>query len=660
MKKRATKKKTAPKAITAATRSGERTGGRAATIFLVVGLGASAGGINAFREFFAHVPPQSGMAYVVILHLSPEHESHLAEVLQSATEMPVTQVRAAVKIEPDQVYVIPPNMSLAMNDGHLALSEFKRIEQRRAPVDIFFRTLADSKHERAVSVVLSGTGADGSMGMKHVKEMGGICIVQEPREAEYNDMPRHSLATGLVDYVLPVAEMPQAIIAYRNRLGQPRIVLPLSESPEHPATDDNAMRQIFTQLRVRTGHDFSNYKRATVLRRIERRINLNGLPDLPAYADFMRRHTEEAQALLKDLLISVTNFFRDCESFETLERGFIRSLFEGKAAGDQVRVWVAGCATGEEAYTLAMLLCEFAGNLTSAPAIQVFATDIDEEAIAAAREGHYTEADVADVSPERLRRFFIQETSGYRVRRELREMVLFAHHNVIKDPPFSHLDLVSCRNLLIYLNRTAQERVMQVFHFALNPGGFMFLGTSESVDGSTDLFLNVDKEAHVYQSRATPARLPLPVADLSFVKRDAEPGRRGESVQETRALERLSYADLHQRLVEQYAPPSVVINENYDIVHLSERAGRYMQVAGGEPTHNLLRLVRPEIRMELRTALHQAVQNRTSVEARGVPVQIEDDVRQLNLLVRPVFNESDTARGFILVVFDEAGRGDWG
>src|SRR5215207_3282334 len=346
--------------------------------FLVVGLGASAGGIKVFKEFFANVPRDSGMAYVVILHLSPEHESHLAEVLQVATEMPVMQVRGAVRMEPNCVYVIPPNQSLAMNDGHLALSDIKRIEERRAPVDIFFRTLAEAKNERAVCVVLSGTGADGSMGLKRVKENGGVCLVQEPKEAEYGDMPRNSIATGLVDYVLPVAEIPRKIIAYKERLGQTHVPVSL----ERPETDEQALRDIFTQLRVRTGHDFTNYKRATVLRRVERRLNVHELHDLQGYARFVREHPDETRALLKDLLISVTNFFRDCESFEAVERGIISSLFEGKGAGDQVRVWVAGCATGEEAYTLAMLLCECAEGLAAAPSVQVFATDIDEQAIA--------------------------------------------------------------------------------------------------------------------------------------------------------------------------------------------------------------------------------------------------------------------------------------
>ena len=620
--------------------------------FLVVGLGASAGGIKALKEFFSHVPAHSDIAYVVILHLSPDHDSSLAEVLQHAAAIPVTQVTERVHVEPNHVYVISPNKSLAINDGYLSLSAIKRIEERRAPVDIFFRTLAESKNERAVCVILSGTGPNGSMGMKRVKEMGGVCIVQDPKEAEYSDMPLNSIATGLVDSVLPVAEIPLKIIAYQKRLGQPIIPAELA----HAETDEQALREVFTHLRVRTGHDFTNYKRATILRRIERRINVHELQDLQAYARFMRENPPEAQALLKDLLISVTNFFRDCEAFESVERGIIRRLFEDKGIGDQVRVWVAACATGEEAYTVAMLLREFTENLLNAPTVQVFATDLDEQAISTAREGFYTEADVADISPERLRRFFIKGTEGYRVRKELREMVLFARHNLVKDPPFSHLNMVSCRNLLIYLNRTAQERAMQVFHFALEPGGFLFLGTSESVDGSTELFLTVDKDAHVYQSRATSARVALPATEIPLIGR-ADQRQREERVQETRAMERISYADLHQRLVEQYVPPSVIVNEEYDIVHLSERAGRYMQVAGGEPSHNLLKMVRPELRMELRTALYQAVQNRTSVEARSLSVNLDDQRHLVNLLVRPVFSEADPARGFILVIFEEAGEG---
>ncbi len=618
--------------------------------FLVVGLGASAGGIQALKQFFSRVPAKSGMAYVVILHLSPDHDSQLAEVLQSASAIPVTQVENHIRVEPDHVYVIPPNKSLMMNDGHLDISNMTSTEVRRAPVDIFFRTLAESHRARAVSVVLSGTGANGSMGMKRVKEMGGLCIVQDPEEAEYDDMPRHSLATGLVDYALPVGEIPAQIIAYREQLK----LLHVPESPPEPAeADANALRDIFTQLRVRTGHDFSNYKRATVLRRIARRMGVNELQNLPAYSQFMHERPAEANALLKDLLISVTNFFRDAESFEKLEQEIIPKLFKDKTADDQVRVWVAGCATGEEAYTLTMMLTDYAANLSGPPQIQVFATDIDEDAIAAARDGFYTLNDAADVPPERLNRYFVEEPDeGYRVRREIRERVLFAVHNVIKDPPFAHLDLATCRNLLIYLNQTAQRRVMDVLHFALNPGGYLMLGASESIDGAGDLFTVVDKEHRIYQGRAIETRLIFPVPDGSLIARLGklpDIHRAGES----QPPHRSSYAELHQRLLERYAPPSVVINEDCDILHMSESAGRYMELKGGEPSTNLLMLIRPELRLELRSALYQAMQKKTDIESRGISIQVGDKTQIVDVRVRPVLSEEDKARGFLLVLFDE-------
>jgi two-component system CheB/CheR fusion protein len=636
--------------------------------FLIVGIGASAGGIKALQDFFANVSAESNMAYVVILHLSPDHESRLAEVLQNAAVIPVTQVEDHVHVEPNHVYVIPPNKSLTMADGTLALSDIRRVEQRRAPIDIFFRTLGESHSWRAATVVLSGTGADGSMGMKRVKEKGGVCIVQDPNEAQFSDMPRNSIATNLVDYVLPVAEIPSQLVAYYEHLKQ----IQLPDEHEEPHVDvEAALRLIFTTLRVRTGHDFTNYKRSTLLRRIGRRMGVREMPDMEAYASFLRSNTDEAQALLKDLLISVTNFFRDREAFEALERNIIPKLFGDKEADDHVRVWVAGCATGEEAYSLAMLLSEFAGAAASAPHLKVFATDIDEDAIAFAREGYYTLNDAADVSPARLERFFTKEGDGYRVRRELREMVLFAHHNLIRDPPFTRVDLVTCRNLLIYLNRTAQAHIMDVFNFALNPGGYLFLGGSESIEGANDLFVAAEKEHNIFQSRAIAAPSIFPIHEMklshdkdSFVGAGLVPAHvesskhgQGQALPlQTSSQDRISQADLHQRLLEQYAAPSVIVNEDYDIIHLSLRVGRFMQVGGGEPSHNLLKLIHPELRLELRSALYQAVQRRTNVEAHNIRVQFDGhEPVNINLTVRPVLRDDDAARGFILVLIEETG-----
>ena len=617
--------------------------------FVVVGLGASAGGIQALKEFFARVTKDSGIAYVVILHMSPEHESRLAEVLQATSLIPVTQVRERVKVMPNHVYVIPPNQNLAMTDGHLTLTHMIGVEERRSPVDLFFRTLAETNDTRAVSVILSGTGANGSMGLKRIKEYGGVAFVQDPTEAQYTDMPRNAIATGLVDYVLPVSDIPAKILSYSQHRG----TIQMPEAKEIPATDEQALRDIFTQLRVRTGHDFSNYKRATMLRRIERRLGIKEVPGLAEYAHYLRDNRGEAQALMKDLLISVTNFFRDAQSVEAVGIRVLQTIFRNKGEQDHVRVWVPGCATGEEAYSLAMLLAENGGNSLSAPQIQLFATDLDAEAIGVAREGYYSESEVADVSAERLRRFFVKEHDGYRVRRELRETVLFAVHNVIKDPPFSHLDLISCRNLLIYLNRAAQTRVLEVMHFALNPAGYLFLGASESIEGAIDLFSTVDKEHHIFQSRPVPTRAIFPVPEPRFRAPVTPPIEKEQSPLETRAIERLSYVDLHQRLLEQFAPPSVVVNEEYDVVHLSERAGDYMQVSGGEPTSNLLKLIRPELRLDLRTALYQAVQNRAQVQTRVMQIVTPDGKKDLEITVRPVLRDGDPTRGFILVVFKE-------
>ena len=607
---------------------------------VVVGLGASAGGIPALRQFFSHVSANGSVAYVVILHLSPDHDSKLAEVLQVTLPFPVTQVAAAAPLEPDHVYVIPPNRSLAILDGHVTVSEFTRAEQRRSPVDIFFHALAEAYGSRAVSVILSGTGTNGSAGLKRIKEHGGFALAQDPIQAEYSDMPRHAIATGLVDVVLPVQEMPARIGAYLARLAE----MDRAQPPDD-LDDASALRDILLLLKVRTGHDFSSYKPATLFRRIHRRMTIVGMTTLSSYALWMRDQPEESPTLMKELLISVTHFFRDPEAFAQLEQQLIPQLFESKAPEDQVRVWVSGCATGEEAYSIAMLLAEQAASRLDQPLVQVFATDLDEDAIATARDGLYSDNEVSDIPEARLARFFHREAAGYRVRRELRELILFAHHNLVKDPPFSHLDLVSCRNLLIYLNRAAQDRVIEIFHFALRPGGYLMLGPSESPDGSSNLFVPVDRSSHLYQSRMVSSRVILP--ELS----GATP--RNVRTVEPRVAERFAPLDAHHRLLEEYAAPSLVVTEDHTIVHLSPRVGRYLQISAGEPTRDLNRLILPELRTDLRTALYQSASQRTGVEVKNVPVTLDGSARQVDLVVRPVLRDDDPARGFFLVLFSD-------
>jgi two-component system CheB/CheR fusion protein len=613
----------------------------------IVGIGASAGGVQALQEFFQHVSVDSGMSYVVILHLSPNHDSKLAEILQHVISIPVLQITEKEKVEANHIYIIPPSQHLTMSDGFITVTPNTTIEDRRAPVDIFFRSLADSHGAKAVCVILSGTGANGSMGLKRIKENGGAAFVQSPREAEFNEMPRNAIATNMIDDILPVAAIPGRIIAYGRGFSN------IHNSAESKALDQSkqhALKEIFAYLRLRTGHDFTNYKRPTLFRRLERRVNIRALPDLPSYVTYLKDNPDEISALLKDLLISVTNFFRDKKAYEFLEKEIIPRIIENKKSDNQVRIWVAGCATGEEAYSLAMLCSEKTLGVIDAPKIQIFATDIDESAILQAREGLYTLNDAADVSPERLRRFFNKEGEQYRVRREIREMILFAIHNFIKDPPFFHLDLISCRNVMIYLNQVAQARAMETFHFALNPGKFLFLGTSESVEGNTDLFAVYNREAHIFQSREASVRsYPVPEPGPSF--------HFGQTImptlqQEKKVLERITFSDLHHRLLEEYAPPSIIINEDYDIVHLSGNAGKYLHVAGGEISQNLLKMVKEELRLELRSALYQAIHKKVSVETKGLKVRVNSHLETVNIKVRPVLRKEDTARGFILVLFE--------
>ncbi|HMB93447.1 MAG TPA: chemotaxis protein CheB, partial [Rhodothermales bacterium] len=456
--------------------------GQPTAAFPVVGIGASAGGLRTFGDFFDALPANSGMAFVLVQHLDPNHESELAELLQNSTSMEVRQVEDGTEVEPNHVYVIPPGTSLTIEKATLRLTEPTKKRGHRAPIDLFFRSLADDQGENAVCIILSGTGSDGTLGLKAIKERGGVTMAQDPGEAEYDGMPRSAVATGLVDLVLPVRELAEKLAAYQNTASQ--IQLP-DEVEDLPDGESEALQRIFMQLRAKTGHDFSNYKRSTILRRIGRRLQVNQIEDLSTYLRQLRNNGSETEALFKDFLISVTNFFRDPDAFDVLENKVIPQLFEGKTEKDQIRVWVPGCATGEEAYSIAILLCEYAATLNESPNFHIFATDIDEDAIAYAREGIYPENIAADVSPERLERFFSEHREGYQVKKQVREMVLFAVHNLIKDPPFSKLDLISCRNLLIYFNREVQKEVFALFHYALLPERFMMLGSSEStVDGS--------------------------------------------------------------------------------------------------------------------------------------------------------------------------------
>lgn len=637
----------------------------------MVGLGGSAGSLQCLKTFFENIPADTGMVFVVVLHLSPEHESTLPQLLQRSTSMKVLPAEDGVRVTPNTVYVIPPGKYLSSLDGHLRLTDLQHERGKRVTVDLFLRTMADTHGPHAIAVILSGADADGAIGIKRIKERGGLTIAQDPDEAEHSGMPRAAIATGMVDWVLRVTEMPGRVLEYVRR--ERRLKLPPEEGPQPAqaprlatADAEAALRDVLTYLRTRTGRDFTYYKRATILRRISRRMQVNSVEDLPDYLSYLRTHPGEAGALLQDLLISVTNFFRDRECFEALETR-IPELFKGKGPNDAVRVWVAACATGEEAYSIAILLCEYARKLETPPIIQVFATDLDEEVVQAARDGVYPETITADVSEERLRRFFIKEHRGYRLRREVREVVLFALHDLLKDSPFSRLDLVSCRNLMIYLNREAQNRLVDIFHFALRPEGRLFLGASESVEDGSPLFEVLDKKHRIYGRRASVKMgLPVPTGPSTLARameerdrsedRPVIPGVPGsphagpplsirKEIPEQRST---SWSEVHYKLLERIAPPSVLINQDQEIMHLSDSAGRFLQLSGGEPSRNLLRCVHPMLRIELRAALYRAAQTGTRADASHVPFEFEGAQREVSISVSPAH---EIAPDFLLVVF---------
>ena len=614
---------------------------------VVVGIGASAGGIAAIREFFRYVKRDGEIAYVVILHLSPHHESTLPELIQSQTALPVIQVNETLKVEANHIYVIPPNRLLSMNDGEIRVIEAERRIGGLAAIDLFLRTLAEAYGKDAIAVLLSGAGSDGSLGIGAIKEHGGLVIAQDPAEAEYPDMPRNAIHTERVDLVLRLADMPGKLIALRD--GGKRLHLPEAQpEADAPEREDDALRDLLALVRLRTGNDFSQYKYPTLLRRIARRMQVNDVTSISAYLSLLRERPPEIAALLRDLLISVTSFFRDREAFSYLAYEIIPKIFAGKSENDQIRVWSIGCATGEEAYSLAMLLSEHAAGLFAPPQIQVFATDIDQRAIKEARECHYPLSIALDVSPERLHRFFHQDGERYEINKSLREMVLFAHHNILRDPPFSRIDLISCRNLLIYLNRQVQERVLGTLNFVLNPGGYLFLGSSEAADIAPDLFIAADKHHRIYSGRTLFKQTDMPVELAASSVPPRLPGL-------TRQIPTVrSLGELHYKAVEEIAPPSVLINEDYDVLHISAHAGRYLQLGGGSPVLNLLNLIHPDLRSDARSLLMEAKvpSNSEVTQTRRVTVMLQGEPRTVILSARQI-SRPEIAQRLYLITFDE-------
>ena len=615
----------------------------------VVAVGASAGGLEALQELLRHVPADTGYAFVLIQHLSPRHETLMPELLSPLTPMPV---RAVVEdetvVEANHVYVMPPHVMLTIDDCVLYVSKPVRTRGRRSPIDRFFRSLAEDLEDEAVAILLSGTGTDGALGLKAVKERGGFTLVQAPETARYDSMPRSAILTGAVDHVLPVAEMPVRLVEHQKLLHEGQ-----GGDPEQFREElSGYLGKICAILRRQTGHDFRHYKQSTLVRRVRRRMNETRRASVYAYVEYLNQDPKEAEQLFRDLLISVTHFFRDPEVFDLLASRVIPRLFEGKDADGFVRVWVPGCATGEEAYSIAMLLREHMDGLEAPPQVQVFATDIDAQAIETARQALYPETIASQIPPERLERFFVKHGNMVQVSREIRDLCLFSLHNLIADPPFSRLDLVSCRNLLIYLESELQKKVVALFHYALRPGGILLLGPSEMV--ASDLFRTLDKRLRLFQARDTvtrpPFSFPLGERGRPLARAAEEPQRRVVPRQQevVRAFETV--------LLENYAPACVVVNEWGDITYFSPRTGRYLEPPPGAPTVNVLDMARKGLRLDVRTALHKAVNARVPVVHENVAFELDGQTQRVSVIVRPL-TELGEDPGLFMIVFQDGVSG---
>ena len=623
--------------------------------FPIVGIGASAGGLAAFEAFFSGMPADRdpGMAFVLVQHLAPDHKSILTDLIRRYTRMQVSEATDGVAVQPNCAYIIPPNRDMAFLNDTLQLLEPSEPRGQRLPIDFFFRSLAQDQHERAICIVLSGTGSDGTLGVRAIKGEGGMAMAQKPESTEYDGMPRSAIATGLVDYVLPAAEMASQLIAYADHAygKSARLQAP----PLHNA--EEALKKVFVLLRAQTGHDFSQYKHNTIKRRVERRMAVQQIADLPGYVRFLQQTPLEVEALFRDLLIGVTNFFRDKEAFAQLEAMVVPSLFADKPAGSAIRVWICGCSTGEEAYSVAILLQEQMEKLKRHYVLQVFATDIDSRSIDQARSGIYPASIAADVSIERLERFFTPEADGsaFRISKGIRDVMVFSEQDVIKDPPFSRLDMICCRNLLIYLNSDLQKKLIPLFHYALNPGGVLFLGTSETVGEFVHLFSVLDRQGKLYQRKedlSSGQRLPfgrftLPITEGAGEQKRYGYAQGGGKVALRETTERI--------LLERYAPVSVLVTERGEMLYIHGNTGCFLQMASGEPNINIIKMAREGLKRDLTTALHQVSKDKKPVERSGLRVKANGVFSVVNLTVLPVPSTPDSIseQTLYLVIFEE-------
>jgi two-component system, chemotaxis family, CheB/CheR fusion protein len=613
--------------------------------FLTVGIGASAGGLAAFKGFFANMPADTGMAFVLVQHLDPHHDSLLVELLRPHASMPVMEARDRVKVEKNHIFVIPPDATLTMEGDVLRVSSPAPERAHRRPIDTFFSSLADNQEDCAVGIILSGVGSDGTLGVKAIKEHGGFTLAQAEFDATaMSGMPQSAAATGLVDCVLAVEAMPAKLVEYQCHLGE------VEERKDPDGIRDDAkehLAAITSLLRQRIKHDFSGYKPNTLIRRIQRRMQVLQIETVPAYVEHLRREKEESDVLFRELLIGVTRFFRDEDAFEALKTTILPSLLANKKANEPIRVWVAGCATGEEVYSIAILLQETLEEHNAVHPIAVFGTDIDAQAIALARAACYRKMD--GVSPNRLDRWFVKDKEDYRPLATIRDMCIFSTHSVVKDPPFSKLDLASCRNVLIYLDNDLQHRVLQTFHYALRPGGYLFLGPSESVSRDAKLFVVVDKKHRILQ-RQDHVRATLPEFQPAALPRTIAPTPPLAAHGEDR-IDRSA-----RRVMDKHSPAYFVIDKNHDILRFSGgEAGPYLEPSPGAASLNLFDILRKSLRPQVRIAVQKSFDSRQMVVDENLANRIDGQRRSITLIVEPIV-ESTLPGGLFVVAFRERGQ----
>ncbi|MCP3875505.1 MAG: chemotaxis protein CheR, partial [Desulfobacteraceae bacterium] len=584
--------------------------------FPIVGMGASAGGLEAFESFFKQMPSKSGMAFVLVSHLDPTHISILPEILTKQTKMKVHQIEDGQRIKPNNVYVIPPNKDLSILNGKLVLMELSMPRGQNLPIDNFFRSLAQDQGSNAICVILSGTGSDGTLGVKEIKANLGMIMVQDEKSSKYDGMPRSAIATGLADYIVTVEEMPKYLVKYSKHL----FIKKESVKDTDGIKYQKELNKIFLLLRSQTNHDFSRYKKNTIYRRIERRMHVHQIDNIKDYVAYLTKTEQEVHVLFKDLLIGVTSFFRDPEAFENLKNNHLIEMLNSKPEDYKVRVWTAGCSSGEEAYSIAILIQECMEQMGRHFEVQIFGTDIDEDAINSARTGLYPLSISADVSSDRLKRYFTKEENMYRVKKSIREMLIFAPQNLIKDPPFTKLDLLSCRNLLIYLGPELQKRVLPIFQYSLKGDGILFLGSSESIGQAIDLFSMKDKKWKIFKC-ATTSKATHPILDFPIPPKNDEPAIELDSKVESRTID-INNLKLVETILEQSdTPPCAIVDAHNDIIYIHGRTGKYLEPAIGKISVNIIEMARPGLKAALGAIIRKAITQNHEIIQKGVEVQ---------------------------------------